>query len=306
MIDGDENTIDFGFDDDNLFDLSFEGSNDEPADLNEADMTVGTEPGPVVNDLSGVTPTPIPVTPAAPAAPAVPAATTVPISPAAAPVAPASSAPVVPATTTEQPSATDQTPPTVNIEEFVAQNQNAIIDNLVASHFRIDDATAESLGFAPEVKSWIEKTNAKNFLLTMVQMNNALQATLPTVVANLMDVTSKVKTTHEEFFGAFSDLADKKYVPHLRQLAGTLRQLNPTLDKAAFIALLGTTARTVFGLPTPAAQQKAQPARPGVRRGQPRPFTPAGAVAPQRNPGNAPLGEGLEFMNNALRLGADD
>ncbi len=292
---------DFSLDDD-FFNLDFGDS--EPADLNEADMSAGTEAAPVEQDLSGAPPPTAPLSapdPQAAPAPA-PAAPT----PPAAPAATATPAPeATPATAPAQPSATEPQP-SVNIEEFVSQNADAIIGNLAASHFKIDDKTAEALGFDPGVREFIEKRDAKNFLLTMVQMNNALQRTLPQVVANLMDVTQRVKETHTEFFSEFKDLADEKYVPHLRQLATTLRTLNPTLDKPSFIKLLGNTARTVFGLSAPQAQPQNAPARPGVRRGPARPFQPAGSVAPQRTPQNAPGGNGLEFLNNSLRLGADD
>jgi hypothetical protein len=189
----------------------------------------------------------------------------------------------------------------VNIEEFVAANADAIIGNLATTHFKIDPKTAEALGFAPEVAEFIEKRDAKNFLLTMVQVNNALQATLPTVVANLVDLTTRTREVHDGFYGDFPALKDEKYVKPLKDLAITLRGLNPTMEKKEFIKLLGETAHTILKLPLPVKANA--PARPGVRRGQPRPFTPAGASAPSTGQGSGGSLAGLDFLNAQLRAG---
>jgi hypothetical protein len=307
MIDNDGDDIDFGFDEGGL-DLSFgDDTPADPADLNLADMAPGTTgPNTVTTDLSGTpakapvtAPTPTPQQPATqqpgqqPATPPAPAAAATP--------APAQTPP-----TAEQPGATEQPQPAVSIEEFVSQNADAILSNLASSHFAIPNEEATALGFSPEVKAWIEKRDAKNYLLTMVQTNNALQQTLPHVVASLMQGLSAAKQTTDGFYGEFEDLRDPKYTPHLRELAKTLRSVNPQMDKAQFQTLLGTTARTMFGLPTPAPKVTQQNGR-NVRRGRPQPFTPAGATQPQRNMGGngQPQMSGLEFMAHAIRTDLD-
>lgn len=301
MIDGDDDGgIDFGFDDGGL-DLSFDNGPD-PIDLNEADMSAGTEkpaaqtppaskPASVTQDLSGAPAKKVPVQEVKPTPP--PATTQTPPPPA------GTQPPAV-----ETPGAAAQPQPAVDIEEFVTANAAAIVDNLVKSHFKIDATEAEALGFAPEVTSWIEKQNAKNFLLTMVQVNKALQQTLPTVVANLVELTSQTREVQQSFYGDFPALKDPKLVPHLKSLAVTLRGLNPTMEKKEFQTLLGQTAHNLLKIPLPAAS--AAPAgRPGVRRGQPRPFTPAGASTPARGQGGPEQLAGLDFLNSQLRAGDD-
>lgn len=298
----DDFSLDLG---DDFLDLSF-GEADEPADLNAEDVAGGTETPVIVNDLSGAKPATAPVTAPTPTQePATPSATTG--QPPAPATPPAATQPPAPADgqqpPTEQPGATVQ--PTVNIEEFVAANHDAIVDNLAKSHFAIDDATAEKLAFTPEVRDWVQKRDAKNFILTMVHVNNALQRSLPATVANLLDVTTKSKTAQEKFFEEFEDL--KEHVPTLNLLAPTLRAANPTLKGQAFQTLLGNMARQALGLPIPQAKPQAQQiAGRNVRRGQPRPFTPAGATTPQRNLQGNEVPTGLEFMNSMLRQGGDD
>jgi hypothetical protein len=304
MLDGDEENgatnddVSFNFGDDDFLDLSFGETEADPADLNADDVAAGTEP--VVTDLSGAKPATAPVTAPPPVTETAPA--TAPVT------QPAGTQPPAPAGTqppTEQPGATDQ--PTVNIEEFVAANADAIIDNLSKTHFAIDDATATALNFSPEVRDWVQKRDAKNFMLTMVQVNNALQRSLPSVVANLVELTQQTKTTQEGFFSEFADLKD--HVKALNTLAPALKAANPNLDKKSFQTLLGNTARMVLGLPVPAAKPVTQQiSGRNVRRGQARPFTPAGASQPQRNLGGngEAAADPLAFMNAQLRLGADD
>jgi hypothetical protein len=290
----DDGGIDFGFDEGGL-DLSFGEGGDDPADLNESDMSAGTEKPaavappaakapPVVQDLSGASAPKVPVTDVKPVTPPPPV-----------PPVQQTQQPVV------QPGATEQPQPSVNIEEFVAANADAIIGNLATTHFKIDPKTAEALGFAPEVTEFIEKQNAKNFLLTMVQVNNALRATLPTVVANLVDLTNRTREVHDGFYGDFPALKEERFVKPLKELAVTLRGLNPTMAKAEFVKLLGETAHSIFKLPLPVKTNA--PVRPGVRRGQPRPFTPAGASAPQTGQGTGGGLAGLDFLNAQLRAG---
>ncbi len=309
-----DNSFSLGEDDDGL-DLSLgEDLPSDPADLNVDDMADGTEP--VITDLSST----VPAVPAAPAGaqpqtvqgvqPAAPAPSAAPgsqptsqqpaVDPNAAPAAPPAQQPAG----GEQPGAT--VPQTVNIEEFVTANADAIIGNLASSHFKIDDKEAETLGFSPEVREWVQKRDAKNYLLTMVQMNNALQKTLPVVVAQLMTVATEAQKTQEGFYGEFPDLKDTKYTPHLRRLSVSLREMHPQMPQKEFQTLLGNSFRVAFGLP--AQTQTQQPAQGNaqrvVRRGPPRSFTPAGALQPQRNHGgngDAPQLTGLEFLNHSLK-----
>lgn len=307
-MDGD---LDFG---DDFLNLDFGDLTAEPGDLNAEDMQDGTEVPATVTDLSGSK------APSVPAG-APPAQEQTPPAQAVAPATAPASAPATPPAPgaqppaqqgqqppVEQPGATEQPQPTVNIEEFVAANQDAIIGNLASSHFAIDDKTAEALGFTPEVRDFVQKRDARNFVLTMVQVNNALQRTLPTVVGQLVEIAQQTKTAKTGFFEEFNDLNDPKYFQVLNQLAPVLRAANPQMDKKAFQTLLGNTARLSLGLPTPQAQPAQQISGRNVRRGQPRAFTPAGALTPQRNQagnGVAPV-DPLAFMNEQLRFGADD
>lgn len=314
--DGAGEDLDFGFDDD-VLDLNFgdvSEPGDEPADLNESDMAAGTE-----TDLSG-TPAKAPVSapPADGAKPGgqeqTPSAASPP-SPGAAPVQPPSGQqpPVVDPNAAapqqpvdgEQPSAQAPQQP-VDIEAFVAENQEAIIANLATKQFSIPAQEAEDLGFSPEVKAWIERRDARNYVLAMVQTNKALQQTLPTVVANLVQVAQQVKEADTSFFGEFPELrtADKG---HLKELAVTLRRMNPTMEKPKFVELLGNTACNLLGITRQPKQQQpsGQPGSGMRRRSAARPFTPAAAAAPQRNLGNGevPQPQGLEAINMMLMSG---
>lgn len=305
-IDGDGDDLDFGFDDG--LDLSFGDDAGEPADLNETDMQAGTEAPVVVTDLSGAPAPAAPVT--APATPG-PAA---PVQPQTGQQPPAQQpqAPVPPAQQVSQPPASEQpsapAQPPVDIEAYVTQNADAILDNLAGSHFKIDDETARALNFSPEVKAFVEKRDARNYLLTMVQVNKALQQTLPAVVANLVQLTTSAKETQDGFYKEFPELQKPDYIPHLKQLGQTLRGLHPQMPRKEFQTLLGSTALQILNVqrqqqPAPPAQQNGR----NVRRGVPRPFTPAGASRPQRNhsaPGGQQL-SGLEFLNHALQQDFD-
>lgn len=294
------NEFDWGQSNDDGLDLNFgpDTSAPEEQDLNLSDVEQA-----VVTDLSGAPAKPVPVQ--APSeqqqqtqAPVPPAQTQPPAQ------QPAAQQPPAPS---EQSSATAPQP-AVDIETYVTQNSEAIIDNLAKSHFAIDEATAESLGFAPEVKGWIEKQNAKNFLVTMVQVNKALQQTLPSVVANLVNLTQQARHTEDTFFNEFPDLKKPEVIPHLSGLARTLRGMHPNLDAAQFQTLLGKTAMQMMGL-QPSAQPNAQGGG-GKRlvRAPARPFTPAGSAVPQRNMGGngTPPVDPLAAMNQFLRLDADD
>lgn len=307
---GDEDLFNFG--DDDFLDLNF---GEEPADLNAEDAEAGTDPNPqgFVTDLSGGKPSGTPVG-APPKQEEASASSVAPQQPAA-PSAPVSGQPAQPQApqgqqqpSGEQPGATAQ--PTVNIEEFVANNSEAIIANLAGSHFAIDDATAEKLNFTPEVRDFVQRRDARNFVLTMVQVNNALQRTLPTVVAQLVELTQRSKETQTAFFDEFKDLKDPKFLPALNQMAPLIRQANPQMEKAAFQTALGNAVRNLYGMTAPAptaAPAAQQVSGRTVRRGRPAPFTPAGALTPQRNhAGNGePPADPLAFMNQMIRLDAD-
>ncbi len=305
MIDGDTP--------DDFLDLTFGDEAEdtgEGQDLNVQDMADGTE-SPVV-DLSGSAPTTVPVTaPSGQQTPSsVPTQQQTPGTPPPGQPAAATSPAPQPG---QQPPAQEQAGPTdtqqtVDIEQFVTANADAIIGNLAKSHFSIDAQTAENLGFTPEIKDWIEKRDAKNYLLSMVQMNKALQSTLPAVVANLVQLTSRAKEAEAGFFNEFPELQGKVTGEQLRQIGQTLRSINPNLPRAQFQTLWGQTAMQLLGI------TKAQPAANAqhnggrtVRRGQPQPFMPAGAVQPQRNMGgqNAPVLSGIEAINAAMKMDID-
>lgn len=306
------NDFDWGQETDDGLDLNFgpDTSSTEESDLNLSDVEQA-----VVTDLSGA--------PAKTVQAQAPANTPDQSQPAAATTTPPSGQqpPQQPPAPNAQQQPAAQQPPAsseqssatapqqaVDIETYVTQNSEAIIDNLAKSHFAIDDATAESLGFAPEVKGWIEKQNAKNFLVTMVQVNKALQQTLPSVVANLVNLTQQAKHTEDAFFGEFPDLRKPEVIPHLSSIARTLRGLHPNLDAAQFQTLLGNTAMQMLNIQR-AAQPNAQ-GGPGKRlvRAPARPFAPAGSAVPQRNMGGngTPPADPLTAMNQFLRMDADD
>lgn len=299
------NDLDFGFDDGGL-DLSFGNDTPDPADLNAEDMAAGTDEA-VVTDLSGK-PASAPLQAPAKAAattPPAPSPTATPNPGATPPAQGQTPAQQQPAAPSAQPGATEQPAPSVSIEEYVAQNAEAIIGNLAGSHFRISDEEAQALGFAPEVREWIEKRDARNYLLTMTQMNTALQKTLPTVVANLVQLTAQVKETEDGFYGEFKELKDAaatnpRLVPFMKQTAQALRMMHPEMGRKEFQTLLGNTVMNTLGI------KKAAPATPTGRRitrGQAQPFMPAGAMQPQRNntpPGGEQL-SGLDFINAAMQ-----
>lgn len=306
MIDGEND--DLGFDDGGL-DLNFD-SGDSGGELTAEDMAAGTQPIEVpapkstTTDLSGSKPAPTKQVPAQ----VVPTGTPDPNAPAAQPGAqtPPTEQPVQQQPTGQpQPGATENQRP-VSVEEYVSQNHEAIVQHLASSHFKIDDKVAEGLGFPPEVKAWIEQRDARNYMLTMVQMNNALQQALPTVVANLVDLTHRTREANNGFFGEFPELNKPEFGPALTQLARTLRTVHPKMDKASFQTLVGNAAIAAFQLQRQAPQTQGQPnGGRRVTRGRPQPFAPAGSVPARtaNNPTATPQLGGLDFINSALAAG---
>jgi hypothetical protein len=248
--DGDGEDLDGGFSA-VVTDLSGESPDDDSFDL--GDMSAGTDDA-VDTEAPAATPSATPAT-----QPVTKAGTQQP-----APQAPA------PQATGPQPQQPSQAQPAVDFETYVQQNAEAIITQYAQNTFALSKDEAEAFG---DVAPMVPRLLARAHLISQTQTLRALQATLPTMVGRLVQLSRQGADTEQRLFNDYPQLKSVDRAA-LASLVTTLRQHNPTTSVDDFLPLLARTASAYFGVTIPPVRAT------GVRR---QPHVPAGA-----NGGGAP------------------
>jgi hypothetical protein len=181
----------------------------------------------------------------------------------------------------------------MDFEKYVSENMEALTTQLAGSTFALSPEDKAVVG--EEAAPILSKMASRMYLTTQVGVFQALQRSLPGLVANLVHVSNRGNETEQKFFGDFPELKGVNRQA-LASLGATLRQQNPTMPADQFFMLMARTAAAANGIQLKPVQGKPRPHQPAatLQRGS----TPPRGQARQR------VGvDHLGNINSALREG---
>lgn len=243
-------------------------------------------------------PAPAAATPPAPVAPVVAPATPQTATPPTAPATP--QAPAAPAAATPAQPALD---PLAALNKGVAENRGKFVEALT-KHYEstFTDEDVEELQTNPKLA--LAKMAARLHVDALQNQLSVVSSNLPVMVATMVKAQRAQADAEDTFFKTFPQLDRAKDMPAVMSIAAAARQVNPNMDHAQFVQMVGIMACNYLG-----KSPTGQPVAPAPAQGQrqpaaPRGFVPAGNGAiPSRAP--AP-GQGNPWTEMANAFLADN